>query len=48
MKKRAGMRLLHDHVERFNTGITLGDFGPMLEASTWAFPQTQIPPASTH
>jgi steroid Delta-isomerase len=34
MNASAGMRLLHDHVERFNAGIALGDFGPMLEFFT--------------
>ena len=27
-----GLRLLHDHVARFNAGVRSGDFGPMLEA----------------
>jgi steroid Delta-isomerase len=26
-----GEQLLRDHVERFNTGVRSGDFGPMLE-----------------
>jgi steroid Delta-isomerase len=29
-----GLRLLRDHVERFNSGVRSGDFGPMTELFT--------------
>jgi steroid Delta-isomerase len=32
MNKSADMQVLHDHIERFNAGVTLGDFRPMVEA----------------
>lgn len=32
METSPGMRLLLDHVGRFNAGVARGDFGPMLEA----------------
>jgi len=32
MNDSAGAWLMHEHVDRFNAGVTAGDFGPMLEA----------------